>query len=47
MEENRRHPDIGPDIEYANPIVQLDAVLQVAPRAEHLVVYEARFIGVQ
>jgi hypothetical protein len=45
--ENRSHPDIGADVEHAIAVGQLNAVLQVAARAEHFAVHETRLVGVQ
>ena len=45
--ENRGHPDIGAHIEHAISVVQFNAVLQVAARAEHFAMDETRFIRVQ
>src|ERR1035438_4217648 len=42
MKEYCCQPDVGPDVEYAIPIAQLDSVLQIAPRHEHFAVHEAR-----
>jgi hypothetical protein len=46
MKENRGQPNIGAHVEYALPVVKLDAVLQVTTRFEHFAVDKPRFIGI-
>jgi len=47
MKENGGQSDVGADVEHTISILQLDAVLQVAARAEYFAANESCFIGVQ